>query len=277
MAVVSPIASVVIPAHNEAATIGRRLAYLYQGVCDHELEVLVVCNGCSDDTAVRAREAATDARVLEVACPSRAEARRIGDASSAVFPRVHLDADVVLAGGDLRRLVAPVRAGTVLAAAPRRVLVTQRSSLLVRWYYDVWEHLPRVTEGLFGRGAVALSAEAQDRVDALPDLVGDDVAVSDAFSDDERMVVQGAEVHVLAPRHLSDLVRHRVQVVVGNAQADAAHVRRPGTSTSFRDLLHVVAAHPLLTPKVPVFLAVTALSRLLGRRALHRDASDPAP
>ncbi len=269
MAVASPIASVVIPAHNESATIGRNLTYLYQGVWDGELEVLVVCNGCSDDTAERAREAAAGAHVLEIGRPSKAEAMRVGNASSAVFPRVHLDADVVLAGEDLRRLVEPLLAGTALAAAPQRVLVTQRSSLVVRWFYDVWEHLPRVESGLFGRGAVALSAEGQSRVDALPEVMGDDLAVSDAFADTERVVVGDAVVRVVAPRHLADLVRRRVRVITGNAQADAAGLRRPDSSTSWRDLRHLVATHPTLAPKVPVFLAVTAASRLLARRAIR--------
>lgn len=269
MPVASPIASVVIPAHNEAATIGRNLSFLYQGVWDHELDVLVVCNGCSDDTAQRAREAAAGVRVLEVGRPSKAEAMRIGNASSQVFPRVHLDADVVLAGADLRRLVEPLRAGTALAAAPQRVLVTQRSSLVVRWYYDVWEHLPRVESGLFGRGAVALTAEGQSRVDALPEVMGDDLAVSDAFTDTERVVVEDARVRVVAPRHVADLVRRRVRVITGNAQADAAGLRRPNSSTSWRDLRHLVVEHPLLAPKVPVFLTVTAVSRLLARRAIR--------
>ena len=269
MAVASPIASVVIPAHNEAATISRNLTYLYQGVWDHELEVLVVCNGCTDDTAERAREAAVGAHVLEIGRPSKAEAMRLGNASSEVFPRVHLDADVVLAGPDLRRLVEPLQAGSALAAAPQRVLDTHRSSWVVRWYYDVWEHLPRVESGLFGRGAVALSAEGQSRVDALPEVMGDDLAVSDAFTDAERVVVEDAQVRVVAPRHLSDLVRRRVRVITGNAQADAAGVRRPDSSTTWRDLRRLVAEHPGIAHKVPVFLGVTAASRLLARRAIR--------
>ncbi len=269
MSFVSPFASVVIPAHNESATIGRNLFQLYQGIWDEEIDVVVVCNGCTDDTAQRVRETALGARVLEIPRPSKAEAMRAGNASSAHFPRVHLDADVVLSGPDLRRLVAPLQAGAVLAAAPERVLVTAHSSLAVRCYYDVWQHLPQVEAGLFGRGVVALSEEGQHRVDALPPLMSDDLAASEAFDRSERRVVEGAVVYVQAPRHLADLVRRRIRVVTGNAQADAGGVRHPESSTSWSDLARMAWRHPHLAAKLPVFLAVTAVSRVLARRRVR--------
>src|SRR5262245_58336894 len=49
------MASVVIPAHNEARVIERGLSSLLEGARPGELEIVVVCNGCTDDTAARAR------------------------------------------------------------------------------------------------------------------------------------------------------------------------------------------------------------------------------
>ncbi len=269
MVVAGPIASVVIPAHNEAAHIGHVLSHLYHEVWDHELEVLVVCNGCTDNTAARVRDESLGIRVLEIGQLSVADATRIGDAASKVFPRVHLDADAVLPGADLRRLLEPLQDGSVLAAAPQRLLVTAHSSVAVRWYYQVWEQLPQVRTGLFGRGAVALSEEGQHRVDALPRLVSDDLAASEVFEPGELTVVEDAVVHVLAPHNLVDLVRRRIHVVVGNAQAVALGARRPGSETTWGDLARTCVRHPRLVPKLPVFLAVTAVSRLLARRQIR--------
>ena len=42
------VASVIIPAHNEAATIGRNLRALREGTREGDLDVVVVCNGCTD-------------------------------------------------------------------------------------------------------------------------------------------------------------------------------------------------------------------------------------
>jgi hypothetical protein len=82
------VASVVIPAHNEAATIGRNLRALRQGT-GTDLDVVVVCNGCTDRTADEARAADPGARVIEIPQPSKVEAVRVGNAATDVFPRIH--------------------------------------------------------------------------------------------------------------------------------------------------------------------------------------------
>ncbi len=58
----APIATVLIPAHNESALIGRTLAPL-RG--DARFRVIVVANGCNDATAAEARGALPTARVIE--------------------------------------------------------------------------------------------------------------------------------------------------------------------------------------------------------------------
>jgi glycosyltransferase involved in cell wall biosynthesis len=44
--------SIIIPAHNESSVIARTLKAMTDGAKPGELDVIVVCNGCSDDTAV---------------------------------------------------------------------------------------------------------------------------------------------------------------------------------------------------------------------------------
>src|SRR3954453_3171433 len=88
------LASVVIPAHDEASVIGRCLRALLAGAEPGELEVIVVCNGCHDDTAAVARAHAPDAVVLELPAPSKPAALNAGDAEATRFPRIYLDADV---------------------------------------------------------------------------------------------------------------------------------------------------------------------------------------
>ena len=263
------MASVVIPAHDEERGIQRCLEALRVGVPAEALDVIVVCNGCSDDTAQRARESWPGARVLELPVASKAAAVRAGNAASDVFPRVHLDADVRLTGGDLVLLVEPLHRGEVEATAPRRVLVREGASRLVRWYYDVWEQLPQVRSGLFGRGAFALSAAGQQRVSSLPDLMSDDLVASEVFSADERRVVEGAVVVVGPPRTTRDLVRRRVRVHTGNAQAAARGLRRDESATTLRSLLRLALTRPRLLPRLPVFLAVAMLARLGSRPALR--------
>lgn len=263
--------TVVIPAHNEARVLPRTLASLRHGLSGdlaRRLEVLVVCNGCTDDTAARARAADPHARVVEIPTPSKTAAVRTGNALASGCPRVHLDADVELSGSSLLALVRALDDG-VLAAAPRRVLPRDGCSWTVRWYYDVWEALPQVRSGLFGRGVFALSEAGQARVDTLPELLSDDLAVSEAFDESERVIVDAATVVVRPPRTLRDLVRRRVRVVTGNVQADAVGARRSGSSTSLASLVRLGATRPSLLPRLPVFVGVAVLARLLSRPAVR--------
>jgi len=261
------LASVIIPAHNEERTIARNLTALLN--CGGVLDVLVVCNGCTDGTAEAARAFEPAIRVLEIAEPSKNAAVRLGNESSDVFPRVHLDADVELAGMDLRRLLEPLRTQGFLATAPRRILPRNGCSLLVRCYCDVWEQLPQVRTGLFGRGAFALSRVAQERVSALPSVMSDDLAMSDAFDDSERLIVDTAAVTVRPPRTVRDLIRRRIRVVTGIAQAEQVGVRRAGSSTSLTSLGRLALDRPSLAPRIAVFLGVTVVARVLARRAVR--------
>ncbi|WP_134765933.1 glycosyltransferase [Nocardioides sp. 1609] len=264
-----PRVGVVVPAHDEGRGIAATLGALRAGVPPGLLDVVVVCNGCTDDTAARAAQAYPEARVIELATPSKAAAVRAGNAACDVFPRVHLDADVRLTGADLLLLVAPLLDGDVLATAPRRVLRHDGTPALVRWYYDVWEQLPQVRSGLFGRGAFALSAAGQARVDALPELMSDDLVVSDAFADAERRVVEDSVVEVRTPGSVADLVRRRTRVATGVTQASAAGARRADSATTPATLLALAVRHPWLAPRLPVFLGVTLLARRSSRRAVR--------
>jgi glycosyltransferase involved in cell wall biosynthesis len=261
--------SVVIPAHNEERVIARNLRRLHDEVEPGVLDVVVVCNGCTDGTASAARAAVPGVRVLELSQPSKADAVRAGNRMSTVFPRVHLDADVQLSGADVVRLVQPIVEDGLLATAPRRTLPRDRVSRLVRWYYDVWEQLPQVRTGLFGRGAIALSKEGHTRVFALPEVMGDDLVISEAFDADECRVVDEAEVRVLPPRTVRDLLRRRARVATGNTQATTAGLRRPESVTRPSVLLRLALGRPGLAMRLPVFLAVAVVARVHSRSAVR--------
>jgi glycosyltransferase involved in cell wall biosynthesis len=275
---------VVIPAHDEAALIAHNLRALRSGTAPGDLEVVVVCNGCTDGTADVAREADPQARVLEIGTPSKAEAVRVGNAAASTFPRIHLDADIELTGAGALALVRSLE-GDVLAAGPRREVPRGGCSVWVRWYYDVWEQLPQVRTGLFGRGVVAVSEEAQGRLEALPRLLSDDLGMSDAFAPGERCIVEGAVAVVRPPRTLADLLRRRIRIATGNSQADSAAIRRSTSRTTPRTLLHLVRTQPRLSWRMPVFVGVHLAASLGARRAVRagdftswrRDESSRTP
>ena len=270
------LASVVIPAHNEAASIGRGLRALRSGVKEGELDldIVVVCNGCTDATAEVARKADPHARVIEIAQPSKRAAVRVGNASTHVFPRVHLDADVEISGASVLELLEPITRNQAMATAPVRTVPRGGCSRWVRWYYDVWEALPQVQVGLFGRGVVVLSEAAQDRVERLAAMMNDDLGMSEAFSAEERRVVTTAVAVVRPPRTVRDLVRRRIRVATGNAQAMRLGARAAGSRTRVRTLLGLAVTRPGLAVRLPVFLGVYLVAALGARRAVRAGDFD---
>lgn len=115
-----PRVSVVIPARDEAAAIGRTLAALFdQAPPGVELEVLVVDDGSLDDTAAIA--GGSGARVLRLGPQeggSPGAARNRGAAAATGDPIVFLDADCAPVAGWLDALLAAHDAGeTVVGGA----------------------------------------------------------------------------------------------------------------------------------------------------------------
>ena len=77
-------------------------------------------------------------------------------------------------------------------------------------------------------------------------------------------------VVVHPPRTLRDLVRRRVRVRTGNAQADIGGLRRAGSRTRPTELLRLVRRRPGLAARLPVFLAVTGVAAWRARAAIRR-------
>ena len=173
----------------------------------------------------------------------------------------------------------------MLATAPLRRLPRTGCSPWVRWYYDVWETLPQVEFGLFGRGVFVLSGQAEARVQRLSRMLNDDLGISDAFSAGERRVVTSAVAVVHRPRTVRDLVRRRIRVATGNAQATQLGARRAESRTRVRTLLGLAVARPGVAVRLPVFLGVYLVAALGARRAVRagdfhtwqRDESSRTP
>lgn len=260
------MASVVIPAHNEERSLRATLDTLLSGLPEGALEVIVVCNGCTDATAQVARSV-PGVRVIEIPEASKIRAVEVGNRATDLFPRIHLDADVTLGSTDALRLLDALGEDGVEAVAPRREVPTARSSWPVRAYYRVWQALPQVREGLFGRGVLVLSAQAQSRVDTLPRLMSDDLAISEAFLPRERRVVPEAVVVVQPPRTVEALLHRRTRIVTGNAQYDGSGAGR--TPTSLGTLARLGAGDPRIAICLPVFGAIALRARWSARRAIR--------
>jgi hypothetical protein len=265
------MATLIIPAHNEARVIGRLLGQLVSAAEPGELDIIVVPNGCTDDTAEIAASFGPPVRVLSIPVASKHEALRAGDRAARDFPRMYVDADVELGTADVRALSAALADPGTLAAGPERVLPMSGVRWPVRRYYDVWTRLPEVRTGLFGRGVIAVSQDGHERVASLPPLLSDDLAAALVFGPEERTIVPAARVVIYPPRTLNGLMRRRARVATGMSQMETVESAPKSTArTRPSDLLAIIRHEPRLAPSVAVFAAVTVLARWRAIRAARR-------
>jgi Glycosyl transferase family 2 len=267
------VTTIVIPAHNEGPVIRRLLEQLVNDTKPGEMDIIVVANGCTDDTAEVASSFGPPVRVLTLPVAGKSGALTMGDRAATGFPRIYVDADVELGAHDIRALTAALREPGVLAAAPRRELVMAGRPWRVRWYYDVWTLLPGVQRGLWGRGAIAVNEAGHRRLAALPPLQADDLAASLAFESHEIVLVPGAQVTVHPPRKLADLVSCRARCVTGVAQIERTQgLDASADRTRVADLTAIIRCRPGMLPRVGYFLTVAVLARLRSSRArAHGD------
>ena len=275
-----PLGSVVIPAHNESAAIRRCLDALFAGVAPGELDVVVVCNGCADDTAALARSSGHHVRMVELEAASKSAALRAGDEVARALPRIYLDADVVLHGSAARVVLKRLRAGAVAARPPIHYAIST-SSAPVRSYYRARSQVPALLGSLWGAGVYGLSEVGRSRFDAFPDVVADDLWVDRQFAPGEIEIVDCAPVEVAVPRRARDLFRVLRRTYRGKAETagvDPHDRARETTLSTLQQLRRVGAAGPYAALDAATYTAFAVGARLaltapLAGRRWERDDS----
>jgi glycosyltransferase involved in cell wall biosynthesis len=258
------LGSVVIPAHNEAAGIRRCLDALFADVAPGELDVVVVCNGCADDTAALARSSGYPVRVIELVPASKPAALRAGDEAALAFPRIYLDADVVLQGSSARAVLERLRGGA-LAARPPIHYDSRASSAPVRSYYRARSRVPALLGSLWGAGVYGLSEAGRARFGAFPDVVADDLWVDRQFAPAEIEIVDCPPVEVAVPRRARDLLRVLRRTYRGKAETAGVdpHDRgRETTVSTLQQLRRVAAAGPHAALDAATYAAFAVSARL---------------
>jgi glycosyltransferase involved in cell wall biosynthesis len=282
------VTSVVIAAHNEATVIGRCLDAMLAGTHPSEFDVTVVANGCTDATA-QVAASRHGVRVLDLPSAGKVAALNAGDRVAIGYPRVYIDADVVISADGLRTLrdtLAATATVGVLAVTTRREVDVSRSPFLVCSYFAINSRLPVFRDALFGRGVIALSAEGRRRFGSFPDIIADDLFLDSLFAPAEKREIDSVSTRVVAPRRTRDLVRRLVRVRRGNAGVrEVMAAADPGGATASRRearmswLRDVALRHPALLPAATCYAAITITASVLARfphrsgRAWGRDDS----
>jgi glycosyltransferase involved in cell wall biosynthesis len=275
------VISVVIPAYNESKVIARCLTTLLAGSEPGELEVVVVCNGCSDDTAERARKACKPefsdrVRVIETPVGSKIGALNLGDENVSGFPRFYVDADIELTMPAIRAVAAQLaEESAVVVAAPRAIVDYEERSRLVRAFYRVWTRLPYFRESMIGSGVYAFSRQGRQRFGRFPAIIADDEFARLVASPEERVCVGSATFIIHPPRTLRGVldINTRARAGLLELKAKFPQMLRHGNTRPTRTI-GILARTPSLWLQAPVYLAVMSLASLRAKRKLRRTEND---
>jgi glycosyltransferase involved in cell wall biosynthesis len=277
-AAATPRASVIVPAHNEAAVIGDCLRSVLASTIADALDVLVVCNGCTDGTEGAARAVSERIRVLESPVAAKHAALNLGDEAALAPVRVYLDADTTVSPGAIEAVVGLLERGPALAASPRIAFDTTRCSWPARQFHRIWQRSPYYTGTTLGAGFYALSAEGRRRFDRFPPVVGDDHFVSGLFAAGERATAEGHSYTPLLPTTLRSMLHVHLRHYGAHAEFDAWWEEHgdgalPGHVATGAGWLAPLARSPANWPGLVLYVGLKLVSVPLGRRTSRQLAA----
>jgi exopolysaccharide biosynthesis WecB/TagA/CpsF family protein len=197
--------AVIIPAYNEEAVIKRTVAPLSTAVVEGFIDLVVVCNGCTDKTADVARRV-PGVRVVELEQGSKPAALNAGDEATTLWPRLYLDADIQISPGAVLAVLDRLAQGDVLVARPTSEYDSRGASALVRSYYRARNRISQHKSAMWGAGAYGLNEKGHGRFGAFPAVTGDDLYVDTRFAAYEKAVVATDPSLVKTPADVKSLL-----------------------------------------------------------------------
>ena len=229
---ITSMGCIVIPACNEGATIGRLLNELVEHNVPPMFEILVVCNGCSDNTFAVASSFGGNIRAIDLAEGGKTNALNVADKKVTSFPRIYLDADIRITKESLQNLANALIDTSSMAASATPIFHYSQSTWLVRQYFSARKKLPFVTKGqsIAGCGVYALSELGHNRLGSFPDVLNDDGYVNRLFEDHEKQKPADCFARISAPKNWPTLCRIRARSYMGNRELNGLQL--PGKSTT---------------------------------------------
>jgi glycosyltransferase involved in cell wall biosynthesis len=214
------MASVIVPAHNEASVIRRCLDSL-QGQAGLDT-LIVACNGCTDNTADIVRNEYPQAICLDIATPSKVNALNEAEKHITTWPVFYIDADTHLSANAIQTVTQALAGNQAfLLAAPEPAIDTSQSSWLVKQYYRVWLQLPYIRDGVVATCSYVITQTGRKRFTQFPAIINDDGFVRCQFERHERGNIAGATIFIRAPKDVNSLIKIKTRARLGNMQLAA--------------------------------------------------------
>lgn len=220
--------SIIIPAYNETSVISKTLSKLLEDQRLNNVEIIVVCNACTDSTAEKTNNFKTKnadyferqkitLSLIETPLASKTNAINLGIKHTNSDNIILLDADISISGENILCLLDEMQISGALVASPAVKFIYKNSNFFVKAYYRVAEksfynlHL-RISN------VIAISKEGQLKLNYLPNVIADDEFIRLSFPENERLVVKKCHFQFSCPKNINSLIKTLTRVKIGNMQ-----------------------------------------------------------
>ena len=273
--------SIIIPAHNEGGVVARTLNSILANQLDRPLQIIVVANGCTDQTAEVVKGFGERVTLIETPIGSKVHALNLGDREAKYDLRTYLDADIELSSNALQAVVDAFKDPAVRLAMPRARHTYWGRNPILAGYYSLWRTMPYVRKGAMGGGFYCIDAQLRARFREFPAITADDKFIRNLAAPSERRVVDGCYATVTMPQTFRDLLKVKTRWTYGNLELSAT---RPDLDQNDKNkhegALKHLALRPWLWVNVPAFVFVYVYARMAARKRFaakqavwDRDAS----
>jgi len=215
------MATVIVPAHNEASVIQNCLdSIINQDGVD---QIIVPCNGCTDNTVDIVKQNYPQVICLDIEKPSKTNALNVAEKKARElgisYPIFYIDADTRLSENSIKTITQTMQDNDeLLLSAPTPIINTDKSSWLVKTYYKVWLQLPYIKEGVIATCSFVVSEKGRQRFDKFADVIGDDGYIRCHFKNSEIANIEGAEIYITAPKDIYSLIKIKTRARLGNME-----------------------------------------------------------
>lgn len=273
-------ATIIIAAHNEESTIRATLTALGGGRSSN-FTIMVVCNGCVDNTETIVRKEFPEVVCESLNQASKANAIRHAESLGIGFPRVYLDADIQLSQSMAEHLIRhALHCNNAALVIPRSHTLLEGCNNAVKRFYQVWYETPYVKLQGFGAGCYVLNQTGRARFGEWPDLIADDGFVRTQFASHEITINQYSYVTVKAPKSLWSLLKVKARSKYGNLQL-RDHQRNNTATWHQYSAVNLGQSSTQTTLNLFIYLVINSLAasmakwhKLTGSFLWHRDNSN---
>ncbi len=264
--------SIIIPAHNEATVVERTLKSILANQIDRPLQIIVVANGCTDETANVVRRFSDKIEVVETPVGSKTHALNLGDRVAKYDLRAYLDADIELSPNALQDVVNTFNDPTIHLAMPRAKHLYRGHNPFLAGYYAIWRSMPYVRRGAMGGGFYCIDKELRSRFREFPSITADDKFIRNLAKPHERRVVETCFATVTMPQSFGMLLKVKTRWTYGNLELAAS---RPDLNVNDQRKHEGALLHMLIRPwlwiHMPTFVFVYVYAQIAARKRLEQQ------